>query len=227
VGRINIEYSNPQDRTPSPFGEMVPSYTHKDTKWKAKRDKVTVDFTLKLKASWGVSGGSATDVPSATDAVVTTATHASGKKVYEQIVEDLTPVRSDSWRSPRSFYWSRALTERHEKYHCSEEERWSKSKGRRVATRYLQSRTVSVANTAAGLSTLLDNAMVEIQTASDDNYGASLAYIQRPGEKRAFADGRSRYKALANAVKRQGRRLEAAERRAARAAARAARTGTP
>jgi hypothetical protein len=228
VGKIGFEFDNPGNLGVSPFGQENFNCSHKNATTKTKGDKATVNFTIKLFCPWGVNGGGNTDITSADDAAVTTATHASGKKVYEQIAEDLTPVKSDNWRPPRSFYWSRALTSRHERFHSLQDHKWGKTKGKNVVVNHLKGKTVSVANTAADLTALLDGAMTAMSNANWDWYsGGGKAYIDRPGEKAAFREGMWAYFALARAVKRRGKKLEAAEKKAAKAAAKAAKSGTP
>lgn len=225
LGNVAVEFRNPEDLSVSPFGEEQFSCAHRNATAKVKGASATINFTIALNCRWGVNGGGNIDVSSASDSVVTTATHASGLKVYEQIAEDLTPRSGDNWRPRRDYYWSRNLTRRHERYHSLMDKSWGRGAGKRVVTKYLKGKTISVANTLADLTALLDAAMGEMSVANFDWYsGGGKAYIDRPGEKAAFAEGRHAYKTLASGVKRRGKRLEAAERKAAK---KAGKTGSP
>ncbi len=228
IGRITTEFTNPGTKTVNPFGSEDFNCAHKNAKAKIKGDTAKIDFTIALHCPWGVNGGSNTDVPSATSPVVTTAIHPSGKKVYEQIAEDLTPAKSDNWRPPRRYFWSRALTERHERYHSTMDLAWGKGAGQKVVTDFLKGETISAADTDADLDDLLDQAMIKMSQANFQWYsGGGKPYIERPGEKAAFLEGKNAYLSLARAVRKQGKKLEAAEKKAAKAAEKKAAKATP
>jgi hypothetical protein len=212
VGTVTHEFTNPGTLAVSPFGQEDFHCSHKDAKATITGDTAKLDFTLALNCPWGVAGGGKTDVPAGDAAVVTTAKHASGKKVYEQIAEDLTPVSADNWRPKRTYYWAKHLTERHEKYHSTMDEAWGKGAGKTVVVDYLNGKTVSAASTAADVKTHLDAAMTKMSSANWDWYsGGGKDYINRPGEKAAFLEGKDAYLELVKAVNAQGAKLEAAE----------------
>ncbi len=61
--------------------------------------------------------------------------------------------------------------------------------------------------------------MIKMSQANFQWYsGGGKPYIERPGEKAAFLEGKNAYLSLASAVRKQGKKLEAAEKKAAKAA---------
>jgi len=217
-GTVGTEWTNPGTKTVSPFGSesFIPGF--KNLKWKAGEDKAKpsfkVDFTLSVDCPWGVNGGGKTDVPSATDGVVTAEPHAaSGKKVYEQIVADLTPALNEkSWRAPRQYFWSKAICARHETYHSTDDKAWVETTGKKLVTDYLNSKTVSADKTEDDLKVHLTKAMKDLGTANFAFYtGGASSYFSYAGEERAFGDGKAPYQQLAKEVGEQGAKLEAAK----------------
>ncbi len=217
-GTVGTEWTNPGTKTVSPFGSesFIPGY--KNLKWKAGDDKAKpsfkVDFTLSVDCPWGVNGGGKTDVPSATDGVVTAEPHAaSGKKVYEQIVADLTPALNEkSWRAPRQYFWSKAICARHETYHSTDDKAWVETTGKKLVTDYLNTQSVSAAKTEDDLKVHLTKAMKDLGTANFAFYtGGASSYYSYAGEERAFGDGKAPYLQLAKEVGEQGAKLEAAK----------------
>ena len=202
VGKISFDFSNPGIKAVDPFGEEDFSCAHEDAEWKTKRDKLTVKFTIDLFCEWGVDGGGNTDIASRTDAAVTT-------DEWKDIADDLTPAKDDNWRPPRTDYWSKFLTERHERFHSLQDKKWAKGKGQKVVKDYLKGKTVSASDLETDLDDLLDESMNEMDSANFEWYsGGGKPYIERPGEKAAFKDGKKPYKSLAKAVKKQGKKLE-------------------
>ncbi len=202
VGKISFDFSNPGTMAVDPYGEEDFSCAHEDAEWKTKRDKLTVKFKIDLFCKWGVDGGGNTDITSGTDAAVTA-------DKWKDIANDLTPSKDDNWRPPRTDYWSKSLTQRHEKFHSLQDEKWAKGKGQKVVKDYLKGKTVSASDLETDLDDLLDESMDEMDSANFEWYsGGGKAYIERPGEKAAFKDGKKPYKSLAKAVKKQGKKLE-------------------
>jgi hypothetical protein len=180
---------------------------------------VKLDFTIDLVCAWGVNSGGNTDVASGTDPAVSLAPHPStGKKSYEQIAIDLTPSAADNWRPPRSFYWSQALSSQHEKFHTTDDKGWANGAGKQVVINFLKTQTVTDHTAVGEIGAALTTAMTKMTDANFQWYsGNGKPYIQRPGEMRAFADGRTGYTALVAAVRAQGHALEAAAAAAAHA----------
>ena len=207
---ITSSYDQLNSLTVPPFGEMIPSFEFLDVTWTVSGNTCNVSARLMCHYPWGVNGGTAIDVPSGADPVVTNAMHpSSGKKVWETIVDDLTPSGTSPHKSPRDHYWSSALTGRHERYHGIDDYAWVTSTGKPDAEAFIQSRTISRASTGADVTSALDQARRRVAQGSDAYYGVGLDHNLRPGEIRAYADGRPHYQALADAVTVRGRALDA------------------
>ena len=146
------------------------------------------------------------------DPAVTIAPHPStGKKTYEQIAIDLTPSAANNCRPPRSFYWSKALSSQHEKFHTTDDKAWANGAGKQAVVNFLKAKTVTDHTAVGEISTVLGAAITDMNNNNFQWYsGGGKPYIQRPGEMRAFADGKDFDIALAAAVRAQGRTLEAA-----------------
>lgn len=209
---VTASYDQPNTLTPAPFGSMNPNFEFTGVSWANSGGVCNVTAHLNCHYPWGVSGGGNLDVPSATDAVVTNAPHAaSGKKTYEAIADDLTPRAGSPFKSPRNWFWSQALTERHERFHGTDDWGWINSAGKPAAVAFINSQTVRGGfSTDGAVRALLSQARQRIADGSDAFYGASLGHDARPGEIRAYTDGRASYTALANAVTAQGAVLDAA-----------------
>jgi hypothetical protein len=219
-GAITINWSQPNTLAAGQFGEESFKASHSGATATAAGAKVKLDFTIDLVCAWGVNSGGNTDVASGTDPAVTIAPHPStGKKTYEQIAIDLTPSAADNWRPPRSFYWSQAFSSRHEKFHTTDDKAWANGAGKQAVVNFLKAKTVTDHTAVGEISTILGDAMTDMNNNNFQWYsGGGKPYIQRPGEMRAFADGKDSYTALAAAVRAQGRTLEAAAAAAAHAA---------
>ncbi|MBV9280119.1 MAG: hypothetical protein JOZ41_08575 [Chloroflexi bacterium] len=217
TGTITFTFTNPQNLKVSSgsFGQEQFKCSHKKAKTAVDPAGIAKpSFTIALKCPWNVhaTDDKEKDVPSGNASVVTTKTHKSGKKVYEQIADDLTPNPADNWRPARTYFWSKALTKRHEKFHSTDDEQWAKSAGKAVVSNYLDGKTVSSKNVKKEMKTLLDNAMVELKNANTQFYeGGGSEYIQYAGEKRAFLDGKDEYTKLVADVRARGQQLEKAE----------------
>lgn len=222
-----VNWSMNGDHNADAFGEMVPSYRLGDMQFAVKSSKkantVKLKVTVDGTTSWGIASGGNIDVPSG-DADVVTADN------WQEIVEDLTPRTGSyrgrdfggSWVAFRSRYWSEALTARHEKFHCTDERDWLKSQGKRFFTKYLNDQTVGLDDTErkdpakirVKLADVLEDARKALVAASDTFYmGTGVTYYNRPGEIRAFGDGKAPYQKLADAVKKRGKVLEAKKRK--------------
>jgi hypothetical protein len=217
VETVDNAFANPGNKVTSPFGSESFIASYKGLTWKATKsektggeDTINISFTLDINCPWGVNSGGKTDVPSGTDGVVTLDPHSSGKKVYEQIVADLTPsLKEKSWVAPRSHFWSKAICERHEKFHSTDDKGWSEGAGKQVVIDYLKGKTVAHDKIDADLKTHMDNAMKEMQTANFNWYkGGAATYYSYAGEIRAFGDGKQPYLDLVADVKKQGEKLE-------------------
>jgi hypothetical protein len=217
---IGTEWNNPGNKVVTPFGSesFVPSYkaltyTAKDPGKEGDPKQLSLNFTLSVSCPWGANGGSNIDVPSATDPIVSTTKLSNGKKTYEQIVEDLSPVLVEkSWRAPRSKYWSKAICERHEMFHSTDDKSWSEGPGKEFLANYLKGKTVSGSAIDAGLADHMTKGLKALGTANFNYYkGGASSYFSYAGEERAFGDGKVPYQELAAAVRAQGLKLDEAE----------------
>jgi hypothetical protein len=222
AGTVGTTFSNPGGLRVDPFGmeSFRPTYT--GMSWKASDPKtlkpgetpqVKLNFTLQIKCPWGTNSGGSIDVPSATAPIVSIKPHASGKKVYEQMVEDLTPVKKEkSWVAPRNYYWSKATCERHEKYHSTDDKQWSEGPGKKIVTDYLNKQTVTPKTMKTEIKQHMEDAITAMKNANFDFYtGGAATYYSYAGEERAFGDGKDVYVQLANDIKAQGQKLEKEE----------------
>ena len=202
------DYEQPNSLTPSPFGSMSPSFEFTDVEWTVSGSTCNVTGKLMCHYPWGVAGGTRLDVPSATDGVVTDEDHASsGKKVWETIVDDLTPSSTSPYKSRRSHFWSESLTARHEQYHGTDDYAWITSTGLPDAQTYIQSQTASSGSTEAEVNRIVETARRQIAQGSDEYYGLPAAHSDREGEIRAYGDGKDLYQSLADAVQERGEAL--------------------
>ena len=205
MGTVGVEWNNPNTKiVTKPFGSESFRPGYKDVKFKRDgKGNLAVDFTLDIECPWGTNSGGNTDVPSPTDAVVT-------ETNYLEIAKDLTPKKKEKcWRPPRKKYWSQAICERHEKFHSTEDKKWSEGPGKKVVIDYLNGKDVPGLFKEKRLKALLKKSMKEMKNASWDFYtGGADSYLSYTGEKRAFADGKVPYKELAKGVRAHGKKLK-------------------
>jgi hypothetical protein len=200
---VNIDWHNPGGETVSPYGceYFRPSWKNASytTSWLGD---IKLNFTIDVNCPWGTNNGNRKDVPSATDAIVT-------KTSYPDIVKDMTPFKLEKcWVAPWSQYWSKAVVERHEKLHSTDDKTWSEGPGKTVVISYINGKPAPKSNVAETLRTYLDNSMVEMRRANTTWYkGGAASYWSYYGEERAFGDGKAPLEELAAAVKKQGEKL--------------------
>jgi hypothetical protein len=150
--------------------------------------EATVDNPVTYQARAAQGPGGQVDIPSESSAAIT------GNN-YATVASDLTPNMADlNGRPPRTQFWARDLTIRHELYHCTD---WSNhaSSGVVLAQNWLNGQSAS---SVAEVQTLL--AKVPGRVAQTGH--AAMAYPGR--EERAYGDGAPVYTARANAVKAKG-----------------------
>ncbi|MFT7579554.1 MAG: hypothetical protein ACI9MR_001220 [Myxococcota bacterium] len=196
------------------FGQMDPTITFSGFSYTRSGNTITLSGSIAGDFQWGVNAGGRTDVTSGAADVVTLEEHpSSGKKVWETIVDDLTPSNASPHKSPRSHYWSEALTAQHEEFHAVDFKDWCTSTGRPDAVSYFNARTISSADINGGLQTMVSGCRSDFVRMMFEYYlgGPSpVAHSSRAGEITAYADGKDGYEALAEAVKTQAAALEAA-----------------
>jgi hypothetical protein len=166
TGTVSNEWSNPNKEVDDPFGsesfdvEMtgvkvnVPKKKNflARTVMRQKPDPVSVDYTIKVDASWGVKDGGKIDIASGSAPEITSAN-------YKQIVKDLTPVMKEkSWRAPRSTYWSQEICERHEKFHSTDDKGWAEGAGKTLVTDYVNKQQVKASEAPAQVTEVLKKA---------------------------------------------------------------------
>jgi hypothetical protein len=201
-----------------PFGALSRSWKTSSVKYNvvkgAKDPSLDVRAAFLLKTTWGVTSGGNKDVPSATSSVVKADT-------YQDIVADLTPQLDEkSWVAPRDKYWSKALCERHEKFHATDVTTWAKKDGKDFLNDYLSKKTITLTDEERKSSkvvkpkvkAIIKDAQDAVQEATNTYMrGVGNTYYSYPAEERAFGDGKAPYEALAAAVKVQGEKLKAAK----------------
>ena len=114
---------------------------------------------------------------------------------YRTAASDLTPDTSDlNGRPPRTQFWSNSLTVRHERFHCTDGMGHALA-GATNANAWLAGQTAS---SAAQVTALLGQVPQRVINARR----ANMTYPGR--EERAYGDGASAYRALANAITAKG-----------------------
>lgn len=152
----------------------------------------TVTATFSLVTQWDTvkttGPGGQVDLPDENAGALTAAN-------YTTAVSDLTPNMSDlGGRPPRTQFWAKDLTERHEKVHAADHQRTGRE-GMAEAIKWLKTQTAS---TEADVRTLLTTARDKI-----------VAYIVahgagNTGEIHAYSDGAASYKSRADKIKAKG-----------------------
>lgn len=194
-------FSQPSGRAVSPFGAEFYEPAFTGIRYAAAAGKYTITATLDIICPWGTSSGGATDVPSATDAVVTKANWAA-------IKADLMPGAASPYKSPRTTYYSQALVERHEKFHGTDDNAWSAGSALPIVKAHIEAGSITPATAAADVTALLDAARTKLIAENLKYYkGGGASHDAYAGEINAYADGKAAYTALANAVEVQGKSL--------------------
>ena len=147
--------------------------------------KGVLQSEIKMSVRTAVGPDGQTDLPNAL------LTQAS----YPVVVSDLTPDMSDeNGRPPRTKFWSRDLTLRHERFHATEYGHFDEL-GATQAIAWLNSQT---ADSAGGVKSLLKQIPNKVMS-------TVIANMKPPAtEERAYGDGAPSYTALANSIKAKG-----------------------
>jgi hypothetical protein len=194
-------FSQPNGRAVSPFGSEFYEPAFTGISWGFASGKCTISATLDVVCPWGTNAGGRTDVPSATDAVVT-------KTKWPDIKADLQPGPASPFKSPRTVYYSKSLVERHEKFHGTDDEGWTSASGLGIVKAHLEAGTVAPATAAADVATLVDAARVKLISENIKWYkGGGAAHDSYAGEIRAYAHGKASYQKLADDVEAHGKSL--------------------
>jgi hypothetical protein len=194
-------FSQPSGRSVSPFGAEFYEPAFTGISFAPAGGKYTISGSLEIRCPWGTNAGGRTDVPSATDSVVT-------KKNWLAIKKDLEPGPSSPFKSPRKKYYSQSLVERHEKYHGTDDYGWSTSSGLGIVKAYLEAGTVAPASAATDVSALVDGARRKLISENLKWYkGSGSTHDAYDGEIRAYGDGKASYQQLADDVRKHGKTL--------------------
>jgi hypothetical protein len=165
--------------------------------------KCTITATFNPICPWITQSRGRTDVPSATDAVVT-------KDNWPDIKSDLAPRTTTPFKSPRTHFYSQSLVERHEKFHGTDDYGWVNSSGLGIIKTNLEAGNIANSEPAAttGIASLLEATRLKVV---DENFkwykGTGTAHDSFAGEIRAYADGKPEYQKLADDVETQGKKL--------------------
>ncbi|MGA2046968.1 MAG: hypothetical protein ABSG96_04720 [Terracidiphilus sp.] len=191
-------FSQPGGRAVNAFGKEFYEPAFTGISYAFAGGKCTISGTLDTICPWGTNAGGDTDVPSATDPVVT-------KTSFPQIKADLTPEAASPFKSPRDQFYSQSLVERHEKFHGTDDLGWTTGTGLGIVKTQLEAGSVAAATAAADVARVVDQARVKLIAENLTWYkGGGASHDSFAGEIRAYADGRPLYQALADAVDRQG-----------------------
>ncbi len=162
----------------------------------------TITATFNPVCPWTTQSRGRTDVPSATDAVVT-------KDNWPDIKSDLAPKATTPFKSPRTAFYSQKLVERHEKFHGTEDEKWVTSSGLGIVKTKIESGTVADSPAATTeVAALLETARrLSISENLKWYKGTGTSHDSFKGEIDAYADGKPEYQKLADDVEVQGKKL--------------------
>ena len=149
-------------------------------------------FTLKCdvdgEITFQLASLGRTDIGSDSDPDITQAN-------YAQVVSDLTPNTSDlNGRPPRTKFWAEDLTERHERFHATEDVSFGGA-GVLLAEKWLNKQTAADQTEAVARA----NQALNIVKSKVDTEMAPPE-----SEKRAYGDGASPYRSRATAIKTKG-----------------------
>lgn len=219
-----VFWHNPGGKDVEPFGEEGFNPAAHFVTWsrKKKGDPIRISFLLRAKCDWGVDGDDKIDIKSGSSSKITADN-------YEDIVDDLTPVLEEkSWRAPRDTYWSKAICERHEKFHSTDDRKWVKGDGASFLKTWIGKQTIdpdlSSKEITAEVKDIVEAGLEELSDANVAFYkGGASSYCSYAGEERAFGDGKQPYLDLAAAVKKTGeKKKRAADKKAQKKAGRGA-----
>jgi hypothetical protein len=202
VSGVSIgSFRQPGGRAVGQFGAEFYEPAFTGIKYAFASGKCTITGALDVVCPWGTNAGGCTDVPSASDAVVT-------KAEWPSIKADLEPGAASPFKSRRTKYYSQSLVERHEKFHGTDDNGWSAASGLGIVKTHLEAATVVPASAAADVPALVDGARVKLISENLKWYkGGGAAHDAYAGEIRAYADGKDTYKKLADDVEKHGKSL--------------------
>jgi hypothetical protein len=161
----------------------------------------TITAKLDVSSPWGTRDEGRTDVPSATDSVVTA-------KSWPKIKSDLTPIDDPPFSSPRDKYYSKELVEKHELFHGTDEFGWTERSGLGIVKESLEAETVTVKGADKEVPVLLSAAKGKLDDAREKYYkGHGKDHDTYSGELRAYSKFVGAYRKLAADVEKHGKSL--------------------
>lgn len=195
-------FTQPGGKRVSPFGSesFEPAFTNVNCKFSG--GNCLLKAQLDVECPWGTNAGGRVDVPSATDTVVT-------KNNWTQIRDDLMPSSKSPHKSPRRKYYSKALVERHEKFHGTDDFKWVKTSGLGIVKLFIEAGNISSKKPIPQAQKLLQKARRKLINENLKWYkGGGTSHSSYLGEIRAYADGKPLYEKLAKGVEKHGKTLK-------------------
>lgn len=195
-------FSQPGGRAVSPFGSEFYEPKFDSTTWTFSGGVCKISTTLQINCPWGTNAGGRTNIASGTDAAIT-------KANWQKVRDDLKPSASSPHKSPRTTYYSKSLVERHEKFHGTDDEGWTKSSGVALVQAKAKKATIQSASAAKDVEALLKSCLSTLQSENLKWYkGGGSSHDSYAGEIRAYADGKPHYAKLATDVEAHGKTLK-------------------
>ncbi len=152
--------------------------------------KFTVKANVKSTIRWAAKKSDKWDIPNSSAPAIT-------HKNYPDVASDLTPDMKDlNGRPPRTVYWARDLTRRHEKFHANERAETYGLPAFAFARKWLEGQTAGNAADATKLAKKVPDRMHQ-------SYAASYSPKK---EHRAYGDGAPAYEARAKAILAKGKK---------------------
>ena len=169
-------------------------------------DHIRLDIEIGVETPWNVQSRGRIDIPSAESPHITRDTFAA-------IGNDLRP--QDGGRPRRARYWAQHLSERHERFHGTDDYGWTQRSAASVATSALAGRTLPASPSPDAVRPLVLGALQAVAHGNDAYYGGEHRGDGNvPGEHRAYGDGRESYQQLYQQIVDRARTLIAAPRSA-------------
>lgn len=194
-------FSQPGGRSVSPFGSEFYEPAFSGTTWTLSGGVCKITTTLDINCPWGTASGGRTDIKSGTDGAIT-------KSNWSNVRDDLIPSTSSPYKSPRTKFYSQSLVERHEQFHGTDDEGWTKSSGIPLAQAKAKAATINSSTASADVTNLLTSVLAMLRSENLKWYkGGGSSHDSYAGEIRAYIDGKPEYEKLAKAVEAHGKTL--------------------
>lgn len=175
------------------FGQEHVEYQVDSAAWKKADGRVKVSARVFLDIHWDIQSTGNKDVSGPEDAEVK-------KESWDKIVADLTP--SASGRAPRKKYWAKDLTERHERFHASDDIGRTKLYIP-TAQSWLTNQTVTAEDSVVGRIKTSFEVVKLLETVRSNVEADGWAYYDKAGgagEDRAYAEGKEAYQKRADEI---------------------------